>query len=69
MAIICAALSIAVFVSQKMYPILLDSIDLHGTLMIYGIGSIGGFIFMLFVLKETSGKSLDDVGRDETRRH
>lgn len=45
-----------------MYPILLNSIDLHGCLSIYGLGCIAGSIFILLVLKETSGECLDDVG-------
>lgn len=61
MAIICSLLSVVAFVSVKMYPILLESVDLHGCLSIYGAGCILGFIFVLFVLDETTGKSLDQV--------
>lgn len=32
---------------------------------IFGVGSALGAIFVYFVLEETSGKSLDDVGFDE----
>lgn len=49
------------FVSLKAYPILLESLDLHGCLIIYGIGCIFGAIFVLMVLKETRGKPLDDM--------
>lgn len=35
--------------------------------MIYACGCMIGFIFVLFVLKETSGKSLDDVGLNEDK--
>lgn len=43
-------------------------LDLHGCMMIYGIGSICGAIFVILVLKDTSGISLDDVGIDENTK-
>ena len=64
MSMIYAFGNVINFVTLKTYPILLDKIDLHGCLMIYGIGCVIGFIFVLFVLKETTGQSLDDVGID-----
>lgn len=67
MAMIVALLGSSIFVYLKLYPILVELIDLHGCFLILAIASIIGFFFILFVLKETSGKSLDDVGRDETR--
>lgn len=33
--------------------------------MIYVVGSVVGFVFVLFVVKETSGQSLDTVGVKE----
>lgn len=65
MTIISCSLGFVSFISVKAYPILLESVDLHGCLSIYGGCSIIGFIFVLFVLKETSGKSLDDVGSEQ----
>lgn len=62
MAIICCTLSIDAFVAVKYYPILLETIDLHGCFLVFGIGSLVGSFFVLFVLKETSGQCLDDVG-------
>lgn len=50
--------------SVKCYPILLEILDLHGCLMIYAVGSFIGAIFVLFVLDETTGSSLDEVGMD-----
>lgn len=52
-----------------MYPILLEHIDLHGTFTMYGICCIIGFIFVLLVLKETRGKSLDDLNIDEKAKN
>lgn len=65
MAIICFSLSLDAFVSVKVYPILLELVDLHGCFIIYGVGCIIGSIFVIFVMRETSGQSLDDVGVNE----
>lgn len=64
MAIICCSLSFDAFVSVKFYPILLEAIDLHGCFIVYGVGSLIGFLFVLCILEETSGQCLDDVGTD-----
>lgn len=69
MSIICGTMSFFVFISTKMYPLLLQSLDLHGCLSIYGCGCIIGFIFVLLVVKETSGTSLDDVGVEEKKKY
>lgn len=62
MAIVCSMLSLTTFVCLKTYLALLELFDLHGCLTIYAVGCILGFFFVLFVLDETSGKSLDEVG-------
>lgn len=36
-----------------------------GFLMIYGVGCVFAAIFVFLVLKETAGKSIDDVGVNE----
>lgn len=64
MAIIYCWANICQFVSLKTYPKLLEFAGLLGFLIIYGIGCIVAAIFILFVLKETAGKSIDDVGVD-----
>lgn len=68
MAIISVSLGFATFISLKLYPTLLDLFDLHGCLTVYGIGCIIGFLFVLFVLKETKGRSLDDIGVKEKKQ-
>lgn len=65
MAIICCVFSLAAFLSVKTYPILVQIVDLHVCFAIYALGCTVGFFFVLFVLKETSGQSLDDVGIDK----
>lgn len=37
-------------------------LDLRVTLLIYGVGCIVGTLFVMFILEETNGNSLDDVG-------
>lgn len=65
LAIICFIDNIWQFLCLKFYPIFLEQINLHGCLLIYGVGCIVGFVFVLWFLKETSGQSLDEVGIDE----
>lgn len=50
-----------------MFPILSERIDIHGVLLIYAVGCMIGFFFVLFILKETSGQSLDDVGIEDDK--
>lgn len=64
MAFTAFALNCASFSSLKVFPILLQRYDLHGCLMIYGFGSLASAIFILVVMRETNGQSLDDVGAD-----
>lgn len=64
MTIICFSFSLVTFISVKFYPILLEILDLHGCLLIYAIGSFIGALFVLFILEETTGTSLDEVGMD-----
>lgn len=47
---------------------MLETIDLHGCMGIFGTGCIIGTVFVAFVLEETKGKSLDDVGLDEKHK-
>lgn len=64
--IILVLLSVSAFVSVKVFPILLESQDVHGCFMVYAIGSVAGALFVHFVMEETKGKALDDdVGLDE----
>lgn len=49
----------------KIFPFLLDSIDVHGCMAMFAILSTLGIIFVATVLKETVGRSLDDIGVKE----
>lgn len=75
-------LNFATFLFVKAFPILLETQDVHGSLMLHGMGCVGnweknifyifaivikliilcvvGALFVLFVMNETSGMSLDD---------
>lgn len=65
MVFMTIVISAAAFATIKVFPLLLEIFDLDGCMFILGSGSILGFFFILFVMKETSGQSLDDVGADE----
>lgn len=65
MAVVSFAISLAAFISVKLYPILLDSLELYGTMMIYGTGCVVGTFFIIFMLQDTNGTSLDSVGVNE----
>ncbi|XP_055299425.1 facilitated trehalose transporter Tret1-like [Sitodiplosis mosellana] len=65
MSIISFMMNIIAFVSMKLFPILLETLNLYPCFMIYGVGCIVGTIFFYLVLEDTSGKSLDDVGINE----
>lgn len=65
MSLISCAISLSAFTAVKLFPILVELLDLHGCMLIYGIGCFVGAIFVVLVLKETSGKSLDDIGKND----
>lgn len=49
------------FIFNKLFPILLEEINLSGCMIIFFIGSIFGAFFVLFALEETKGKALDSL--------
>lgn len=63
--IVVVWINICTFACTKLFPILLNIVDVHGCMIIFGIGSTLGALFVAFCMEETSGKSLDDVGLDE----
>lgn len=65
MAIIGVTVSLAVFFSVKLYSPLLEVVDLHGYMFIFGVGSALGAIFVIVVVDETRGTCLDDIGADD----
>lgn len=65
MAIIVFATNLAAFAAVKAFPILLESLDLCGCMLILGSGCLVGTAFVVYVLEETVGKSLDNVEADD----
>lgn len=63
--IIVVWINVVTFICTKLFPILLDIVDVHGVMFIFGVGSTLGALFVVFCMEETSGKSLDEVGIDE----
>lgn len=43
----------------------METLNLYGCMMIFGIGCSIGAIFVLCVLEETSGLSLDNIGMND----
>lgn len=64
-ALMGASVSIAAFVSAKLFPIMIEIFGLHGCLLIFCVGSVLGAIFVLFVIDDTAGVCIDDVGLDD----
>lgn len=65
-------MTIIVFISYlilfgflKILPYLLDTIDVHGCMIMFAFLSMLGIVFVATVLNETNGQSLDDVGLNE----
>lgn len=63
--IINLTVGLSAFATVKLFPILLQIIDLHGCMLFLGVGCILSSAFVYFVLKETSGQSIDDVDTEE----
>lgn len=60
--------SIAAFFITKLFPELLDMLDLHGSMLLHGICCIIGAVFLFFALEETKGETLDGIGKEERLR-
>lgn len=61
LAVSIVSLNLFSFLSSKLFPILSESIQLHGVMLLYAAICGLGTIFVVVVIKETKGKSLDDV--------
>lgn len=49
------------FLCVKLFPILVELIGLDMCMMIFAVGCFVGSMFILFVVDETKGLSMDDV--------
>lgn len=50
---------------MKLFPILIERMGVAGCLTMYGISCVVGAIFVVFLLNDTTGQSLDEYGLDE----
>lgn len=66
MAIIVFATNVAGFSAGKVFPILLECLDLYGCMLLFGCGCLVGTVFVVFILEETTGKSLDSIDINDT---
>ena len=46
------------------FPMLRDQLGAHGTFWLYGVICVFGFVYILWILPETKGKSLEDIERE-----
>lgn len=69
LGLIVASFSVytAAFLATKLFPILTESINLHGSMSIFGIICAFGTIFVIIFVKETSGINLDTIGNDDKK--
>lgn len=65
MAVVVFTSNLIIFAFVKILPFLLNTIDVHGCMIMHAILSLLGIVFIALVLKETNGKSLDNVGVEE----
>lgn len=62
----CTMLSfILQFGVLKVFPIMLASIELYGCMWFFSCMATLGFLFTIFVVKETKGKNLDVLDEDQ----
>ncbi|MNR52094.1 D-xylose-proton symporter [compost metagenome] len=64
MAIATSLLWIACFVLTYTFPILNQSLGAAGTFWLYGIVCLIGYVFLWRQLKETKGKSLEEIEQE-----
>lgn len=68
MTLISVVISAAAFVIVKLFPILLEIIDMHGCMFVFGSGCFIGYLFVFSVMEETSGQSLDGIGVEQKKK-
>lgn len=52
------------FISLKIFPIILITLEVHGTMLLFACVLLVGFIFTLFIVPETTGINLDVLEAD-----
>ena len=64
MAVATVSLWLASFVLTFTFPLLNSVLNASGTFWLYGLISLGGFIFVFKKLPETKGKSLEEIEKE-----
>ncbi|XP_055299426.1 uncharacterized protein LOC129567002 [Sitodiplosis mosellana] len=67
LAICIFALNITSFTCTKLFPLLLDKVDVYGCMLIFAINCIVGSFFIYFVLDETRGKPMDTLKAEQNQ--
>lgn len=62
MAITSMTINVFAFITIKIFPILSNIIEIYGCFTIMGLFSTFGIFFVYFVMDETNGQCLDDIG-------
>lgn len=70
MSVTTLSMNMASFVLNKYFPILSKSIGMYGCLCLMSVTCIFGILFVIFVMEETRGKSLDSIesARDQKEK-
>lgn len=53
--------SLGVFASAKAYPILMQTIGVHGLFFVFGAGSLVSAVFVFLLLPESKGRTLNEI--------
>jgi sugar porter (SP) family MFS transporter len=68
MSLAVMALWIACFILTYTFPFLNKALGAAGTFWLYGVVCLAGFVFIVFRLPETKGKTLEQIEKDLTRQ-
>lgn len=55
------------FITAKSFPILAEIIHMYGCMMIFATFCLIGIFFVIFVMDETKGKSLDAIAATDQK--
>lgn len=59
------SLSVFLFVTLALYPILLEIIDLHGCMLAFAATCVFGVVFVIVYVDETKGKTIDLLNEEK----
>lgn len=59
------SINMAIFVSSKVFPILMEALNLYGIMSLHAVVCAFGTVFVAIMLEETNGRNLDEIGVDK----